>query len=184
MTTAEELRIRFPRASESFIRANSVAIAPPDRAKQGKLPKVGASEPSADTPRKSQPIAHHAKTSPSPKPDPITDALTAAFERAKADYRASLALVERALGDGPLAAGEGQDGHPRKFLVRVTSYRVRLLDEDNLCEKYHVDLCRYAGLLRSDAAGKARIVTTQEKVGSREDERTVIEIYPNETISN
>lgn len=87
-------------------------------------------------------------------------------------------VVERDLRPRPLAAGKAEKGHPRKFLVRVTSFRRRLLDEDNLCEKYHVDCCRYSGLLAEDAPGQARIVTSQEKVSRKEDERTEIEISP------
>ena len=64
--------------------------------------------------------------------------------------------------------------HPAKHVVRVTSFRVTLLDEDNLCEKYHVDALRYSGLLPSDAPGECRIITSQEKVSRKEDERTEI----------
>jgi len=63
------------------------------------------------------------------------------------------------------------------FLVRVTSYRRRLLDEDNLCEKFHVDLCRYAGIIPSDAPGQTKIEVSQKKVGSKEAEFVRIEIY-------
>lgn len=87
-------------------------------------------------------------------------------------------VVERDLRPRPLAARKAEKGHPRKFLVRVTSFRRRLLDEDNLCEKYHVDCLRYSGLLVGDAPGQARIVTSQEKVARKEDERTEIEISP------
>lgn len=76
------------------------------------------------------------------------------------------------LGTLPIQAQIG-----RPFLVRVKAFRRRLLDEDNLCEKYVVDLCRYAGALPSDAAGKAKIEVTQEKVGQKEREFVRIEIF-------
>lgn len=60
--------------------------------------------------------------------------------------------------------------------MRVTSYRVRLLDEDNLCEKFHVDCCRYAGILPSDAPDKAHIVVTQKKVAKKAEQKTLVEI--------
>lgn len=82
--------------------------------------------------------------------------------------------LERHLRNGPLAAGKAQDGHPSRVSVLVTSFRRRLLDEDNLAEKYHVDCCRYAGLLAGDEASRAQITTRQEKVRSKEDERTEI----------
>jgi len=65
----------------------------------------------------------------------------------------------------------------RCFLVRVTSIRRILLDEDNLCEKYVVDCCRYAGLLPSDRPGQTKIEIRQRKAAKGEEEATVIEIF-------
>jgi hypothetical protein len=75
--------------------------------------------------------------------------------------------------DGP-AGAQGQSG--QRFLVLVTSFRRRLLDEDNLCEKFHVDCCRHAGLLPDDSAKTTRIETRQVIVKDDEDLRTEIEI--------
>lgn len=91
-------------------------------------------------------------------------------------YPTSSPIMERDSGDGALAAGATEKTDSGKFLVRVTSYRRRLLDEDNLAEKFHVDCCRYAGLLPDDAPDRCRIETTQQKVRSKEEERTLIEI--------
>jgi hypothetical protein len=85
-------------------------------------------------------------------------------------------VVERPARSRALGTRKAQKADTGVFLVRVTSRRRRLLDEDNLAEKYHVDCCRYAGLVPGDAAGQARIETRQEKVGRKEDECTVIEI--------
>jgi hypothetical protein len=85
-------------------------------------------------------------------------------------------VVERDLWNGPLAAGKAQGNDSGKFLVRVTSFRRRLLDEDNLCEKYVVDCCRYAGLIPGDAPGTTKIETSQQKVSSKEEERTEVTI--------
>ena len=52
------------------------------------------------------------------------------------------------------------------------------MDEDNLAEKYHVDACRYAGIIHSDAPGKVRIKATQQSVKTKEEERTEIDITP------
>lgn len=65
----------------------------------------------------------------------------------------------------------------RRFLVRVTSVRRILLDEDNLCEKYVVDCCRYAGLLPGDRPGQTKIAVSQRKVGKEEEEHTLVEIF-------
>jgi hypothetical protein len=85
--------------------------------------------------------------------------------------------LERGAGHAPLEAKEVQGPTGQRFLVRVVSYRKRLLDEDNLCEKYHVDLCRYAGCLFGDEAGTTKIETSQVKVGKGEEEKVRIEIY-------
>lgn len=85
-------------------------------------------------------------------------------------------VLERHSRNGAVGKVSVQKGTGGNFLVRVKAFRCRLLDEDNLCEKYHVDLCRYAGILPSDAAGKAKIETSQEKVGSEAEERVEIVI--------
>lgn len=85
--------------------------------------------------------------------------------------------LERDLGDGTVAALPVQAGLGRRFLVRIKAFRKRLLDEDNLCCKYHVDLLRYSGVIPSDAPGIAKIEVCQEKVGPKEPERVEIEVY-------
>jgi hypothetical protein len=72
---------------------------------------------------------------------------------------------------------KAQKGDSRRFLVRVTSIRRRLLDEDNLCEKYVIDCCRYAGLLPGDSPGETKIEVTQQKAATKEAECTVIQIF-------
>lgn len=69
----------------------------------------------------------------------------------------------------------------KRFLVRVTSVRGRLIDEDNLCEKYIVDCCRYAGLLPGDSPAETKIEVCQRKVSKGEEEHTLIEIYTIDT---
>ncbi len=69
------------------------------------------------------------------------------------------------------SGGSTGDG---RIQVCVTSFRRRLLDEDNLCPKFHVDALRYAGLLPTDAPQAVTIQTRQEKVASAADERTEI----------
>lgn len=85
-------------------------------------------------------------------------------------------LPKRPARNGPLAAVPSKEGHPAKYLVGVVSFRTRLLDEDNLCPKYHIDSLRYAGLIPADSPDRAHIVTTQEKVETKQEERTEITI--------
>lgn len=120
--TRNEILTRWPKSSESFIRANLGTPSPND---------------------------------PSPAPK-----------------------LERRPGHGALAKGKSKGPVPTRVLVRVTSYRCRLLDEDNLCEKYAIDCCRYSGLLQGDSPAEAKIEVCQEKVGSKTEERTLIEIMP------
>lgn len=79
--------------------------------------------------------------------------------------------------DAPLEAEEVQRPVGKRFLVRITSIRKCLLDEDNLCEKYHVDLCRYAGIIPDDTAAKAKIEVCQFKAG-KSPEATIVEVFP------
>src|SRR5678815_1708112 len=95
--------------------------------------------------------------------------------------RRSVAKLESNPGDGALGKTQVQDPTRKHFLVVVTSYRRRLLDEDNLCEKYHVDCCRYAGLLPSDDPSQTQIQVRQQKVGSKEREYVRIEIHKQES---
>jgi len=88
----------------------------------------------------------------------------------------SAPVMEPDMRDGALGEGEAKGGYTGRVLVRVTSFRVRLLDEDNLCEKYHVDCCRYAGILQGDNPSQAKIETGQVKVARKEQERVLIEI--------
>lgn len=110
------------------------------------------------------------------------DEFKALFPRASADTIAKncgpwpAAKLEPSPCDAPLDAQEVQRPASGRVLVRVTSCRRRLLDEDNLCEKYHVDLLRYSGILPSDEPGKTKIEVSQVKVGSKDPERTEIEI--------
>lgn len=87
------------------------------------------------------------------------------------------AKLESDPGHGTLGKGKVKNPNRRRFLVRVTSVRPRLLDEDNLCEKYHVDLCRYAGIISGDKAGEAKIETSQRKTAKGEKPHTAIEVF-------
>lgn len=70
-----------------------------------------------------------------------------------------------------------QGGDSAKYLVRITSIRNCLLDEDNLCEKFHVDCLRYAGIIPSDAPDTTHIETTQRRCAQGEEEKTLIEVF-------
>jgi hypothetical protein len=86
-------------------------------------------------------------------------------------------VLERHPRDGAVGEIQVQERVSSRVLVRVTSVRKRLLDEDNLCEKYHCDLLRYAGIIVSDAPGQAKIEVCQEKAEPGGEEFTRIEVF-------
>ncbi len=85
-------------------------------------------------------------------------------------------LEQRLAARAPRAV-RPKDKDSKRFLVRVTSFRRRLIDEDNLCEKYVVDCCRYSGLLHGDGPGQTKIEVRQCKVAEETAERTTVEIF-------
>lgn len=78
-------------------------------------------------------------------------------------------------------ADEGQGSCNGRPILRITSFRVRLLDRDNLWggSKAITDCIAAVGLIPGDAEHETDIRLTQEKVAHRYEERTEIEIqYP------
>lgn len=96
---------------------------------------------------------------------------------AKGNNAPRSAKLERHAGDEALGAGQAQGGDTRRFLVRITSRRRRLIDEDNLCEKVLVDCCRYSGLISGDTAGETKIEVSQQQVKKEDSESTLIEVF-------
>ncbi len=81
----------------------------------------------------------------------------------------------------PLEKNIFKAGNRRRVVVRVTSFRRKLLDEDNLCAKFHIDGLRRACVIFDDNPEDTKIEICQEKVKTKEQEGTKIEIIkPNE----
>ena len=85
--------------------------------------------------------------------------------------------LERDAGNATLGAQEVQRPTSARFLVRIESKRKRLLDEDNLCEKYHVDLLRYSGVIADDSPERTKIEVSQSKAKKGEQEMIAIEVF-------
>lgn len=85
--------------------------------------------------------------------------------------------LERAARNAALGAGETQESHSIRYVVRVISVRIRLLDDDNLAEKYAVDFLRYCGAIPSDAPGKTKIEIFQRKIEKGEAEHTEVRVW-------
>lgn len=106
-------------------------------------------------------------------------------ERQLAEYearrKAPRAQSQQAVRHEPVAEAQGKTGHaesiPRR-LVRITSYRRRLLDFDNLAGgcKYFLDCCKYAKLVQDDAPDKIFLEVRQVKVINKAEERTEITV--------
>lgn len=94
-----------------------------------------------------------------------------------ADRARTLAELERDSRDAALVKAQAQRLDTGKFLVRVTSVRKFLLDEDNLCEKYAVDCLRYSGIIPSDGPRKTKIEVCQRKADKGEAEHVIIEVF-------
>lgn len=98
-----------------------------------------------------------------------------AFENRRLSSRAK---PQCPVQDEPVAEAKGEAQHPRRIVVRIASFRRRLLDPDNLTggTKYFVDSARYAGLIPGDRPDQITLEVSQHKVSRKEEERTEIEI--------
>lgn len=86
---------------------------------------------------------------------------------------------EQALCDESVGEAEGESQDAVRSVVRVTSFRRRPIDPDNLCPKYFIDSLRYAGAIPDDREQDITLEVNQERVASKNEERTEIEvIYP------
>jgi len=85
--------------------------------------------------------------------------------------------LERHDRGGRVGKAKNKERRGQRFLVRITSVRSRLIDEDNLCGKLVCDLCRYAGALPSDAPGETKIEVGQRKAEKGELQTTIVEVW-------
>lgn len=83
-------------------------------------------------------------------------------------------IAQRPVCDEPLAPQPGEKGHSTRLHVRITSFRSRLIDPDNLCPKYFIDCLRYAGLIQNDTADDITLEISQKKAKHN---RTLIELF-------
>lgn len=78
--------------------------------------------------------------------------------------------------DESVAKNKGEDHRPGFRFVRITSLRMRLLDERNLYDKAIVDSLVYAGVLADDSPSCCRVEVYQRLVYNKADECTEIEV--------
>lgn len=89
----------------------------------------------------------------------------------------AVAKLESNPRNAPLAKEEVQGRDKARFRVCIGSRRKRLIDQDNLCEKYIVDLIRYCGVIPDDAPDKCEIEVSQTKCKKGEQEEITIEVF-------
>lgn len=97
-----------------------------------------------------------------------------------ADNQTPSPKPKRAIRDDALGKASRESSHAGRVVVRIVSFRRRLLDRDNLFggSKYFTDGLRYAGLLSDDAEAQICLEVSQQKVATKEEEHTRIEIEP------
>jgi hypothetical protein len=89
--------------------------------------------------------------------------------------RAEPPQLEHGASNEPLAAAPRKESDPRRFLVVVTDYRRRLLDDDNRNTKWHVDCLRYAGIIPGDSP-KTTVIQSRQIQCKKGEERIEIEV--------
>jgi hypothetical protein len=75
----------------------------------------------------------------------------------------SSAESEHSAGSRSLAKAKTKNKGAGKCIVRITSYRTRLCDPDNLVGKWHLDSLRYARILHDDRPEDITYTITQKK---------------------
>lgn len=75
-----------------------------------------------------------------------------------------------------LGKNQREVAYEGRCLVRVTSFRRRLLDEGNAWTKHFVDALVEADILRDDSPAFVKLETIQKQVAYAFEERTEIEI--------
>jgi hypothetical protein len=93
------------------------------------------------------------------------------------DLARSPAVVERRADVKQVGPTPIQEANHERIIVRCCSVRKRLLDEDNMCEKFIVDALRYCGIIADDRPATTKIEVTQRKCGPGEEEHVIVEIF-------
>jgi hypothetical protein len=102
----------------------------------------------------------------------------ATIRRNQAAGQLSSAQPQRPVQDEPLAKVARKEGHPTRLHVRVISFRRRLIDPDNCVPKWFIDCLRRGGWIEDDTAAHIEVTTSQQKVTSKDQERTELVIEP------
>jgi hypothetical protein len=86
------------------------------------------------------------------------------------------AIGKQDSGNEPLAKAARAGLDPKRRLVRIKSFRLRVVDERNLFDKFFVDSLVYAGILFDDSPRWVKVEVEQVQCDSGHQERTEIEV--------
>jgi len=99
-----------------------------------------------------------------------------AYQEYEDRCKKSAAKPQRTVRVVPLAAPSEKEKNPARFFIRITSFRVRPIDPDNLCAKFHIDCLRYSGIIPDDSARIVDLWIWEKEASDKTAERTEIEI--------
>jgi hypothetical protein len=86
------------------------------------------------------------------------------------------AQCERSPGDEHVGEDAAEGCYQGRYTVRITSYRRRLCDADNVFPKHFLDALVESTLLRGDSPKEIDLEVVQQRVNDPWDERTEIDI--------
>lgn len=90
----------------------------------------------------------------------------------KAGGEGEVSILERSVGPKSVRPKDLTIPHSGRVFVRIKVFRQRLTDTGNDCWKYHLDACRYLGLLADDNDATIHLAEEpHEKVKTKEEER-------------
>jgi len=98
------------------------------------------------------------------------------YEIYKARTKTKNPVLKRNPTSKPLAKAKIKEENTSRSVVRVTSYRCRETDPDNLFCKWAIDGLRYAHLIPDDSGKHIELHVSQVKVKKKSEERTEIEV--------
>lgn len=93
----------------------------------------------------------------------------------KAGGYGEMSIMERSVGPASVRPQDLTIPHSGRVFVRIKVFRQRLTDTGNDCWKYHLDACRYLGLLADDNDATIHLAEEpHERVKTKEEERVEI----------
>ncbi len=85
---------------------------------------------------------------------------------------------EQTLRHESLGKNRRKKEDPKRYRISIVSFRVRLIDPDNLCAKFFIDSLRYSRVIDDDSSRHVIVEVSQQKVAKTNQQRTEITITP------